>query len=335
MLTAAMHGRETAVAHVPPGRVAITLERGSDVLCEQAVDISANDDDVDVHCSLGHVIVRGSVLVGSRPSSGMLRWERDIAPTDAVILTTASPGGITQQRAIGRSTPTVTMFVTDGRFESNALRPGKWRVAWLPDSGGAAAARDVDLSDAKEQHVDLDYGAASIRGQVVDRDGLPVGRAFVSIAGSNGGTDSAADGSFILTGLAAGEYRIRARERNRVSESIAVRVDDEREAGPVRLLVDRPAANETTITIRRRDGAPAAGAVAILETDAGMSLMLTSDIDGLVHASVPFDAQRTRIAALHDGAFVSALKSAELSAVPVAVAVLSEPVAHLRRSWPL
>ena len=197
----------------------------------------------------------------------------------------------------------MTMFVTDGRFESNALRPGKWRVAWLPDSGGAAAARDVDLSDAKEQRVDLDYGAASIRGQVVDRDGLPVGRAFVSIAGSNGGTDSAADGSFILSGLAAGEYRIRARERNRVSESIAVRVDDDRQAGPVRLLVDRPAANETTITIRRRDGAPAAGAVAILETDAGLSLMLTSDVDGLVHASVPFDAQRTRIAALHDGAF--------------------------------
>jgi hypothetical protein len=302
VLSAAVHGGEASIAHVPPGQATVTVERRDEVVCQQKLDVAASDTKLDVRCAVDPLTVRGRVLVDGRPSSGMIRWERENAGGDAVILTTMSPAGAPQQRVIGGATTTVTAFVADGRFISNELRAGRWRVTWLPDSGGSAGARDVTLAEAKEQDVTLEYGGASIHGVVVDRDDAPVPRAFVSVAGTTQGTSAGTDGSFELAGLASGEYRIRARERNRLSEVVAVRVDPGRESPALRLRVDRPATADSSITIKRRDGAPASGAVVVVETDRGSALTVTADIDGVAHAAVPADAQ-LRVAALYGGAF--------------------------------
>ncbi|WP_308797929.1 carboxypeptidase regulatory-like domain-containing protein [Agromyces silvae] len=118
----------------------------------------------------------------------------------------------------------------DGTFSIDALEPGTYRAVVHPQSATAQYVSEYwDGSDTLEGATDIEVtagGAASIApvlevgatvtGRVVDEAGAPVAGGFVYAYLSNdlnstrGGTSVAADGSYTISGLPAGEYLLEA-----------------------------------------------------------------------------------------------------------------------------
>jgi hypothetical protein len=119
--------------------------------------------------------------------------------------------------------------------------------------------------------LDIDLPATRLSGRVVDADGKPVGRGLVDVASTGSGegvvqADIAADGEFVLNGLAPGEYSLHATTIDKRSSDIVrgvIREDDEETRVTLTLRADREIKGSVV-----SDAGPVPGAtVLVLSTD--------------------------------------------------------------------
>ncbi len=105
----------------------------------------------------------------------------------------------------------------DGRFELSGVSPGR-RTVSASDDQGRQVAKSLEV-EAGTRSVELRFaGGVEVSGRVVDDAGLGVAAAEVALESDAGGgwrggrpeADSAADGSFTITGVAPGRYRLHA-----------------------------------------------------------------------------------------------------------------------------
>jgi protocatechuate 3,4-dioxygenase beta subunit len=163
----------------------------------------------------------------------------------------------------------------DGRFEFSGLAPGTYRLALDDDEAAphvvstlsVAARATLDLGD-----IALAAGA-TLRVTVRLAGGeSPVGLEYET--GRGFGRDTAierADGTFELTGLAAGEHEVRLRaDGQRLVEDV-VRAFEVRPGETREVLIDLSAEPISDVTVRvTANGVPVAGAMVVLE-DTGES----------------------------------------------------------------
>jgi hypothetical protein len=118
----------------------------------------------------------------------------------------------------------------DGSFSIDALTPGTYRAVVHPQAQTAQYVYEYwDGADSLENATDIEVEAgtaavieptlevgASVSGQVVDEGGQPVSGGYVyaylsdDMSATRGGASVAADGSYTITGLPAGEYVLEA-----------------------------------------------------------------------------------------------------------------------------
>jgi hypothetical protein len=302
VLSAEVRDGVATLRHVPAGPVLVAVRSGGALVCEKSVDVPPDTESLDVDCTEGPPLVRGQVLVGGEPASGMLRWSRAVRQTESIILNRASPAGLPRQRVVGETPQDVTLQTDDeGRFETSDLRPGPWSVAWLPDHGGTSPSRSITIEERGEQFVTLQFGTGAVQGLVVDDTEAPVEGAGVGIEEAEGGATTGPDGTFSIDGLQPGTYRLRARTPKRSSGLVTATIDDSGRSEPVRLKLDRDATEEVVIEVAGRNGEPAAGALVLLETEDGTLPLATADVNGKARFPLLPHVTRFRAAALHGG----------------------------------
>jgi len=303
-LTAAMRDGVAMFRHVPPGRSVVALMRGHDTLCEKGISVSERRDEIEIDCSASGVRVRGTVLVGERPTDGgTLRWSSPFeAPLAGVIMTSVSRLGAQQQQAFGASQGVMVMVDGNGGFESDNLRPGTWLVQWTSSAGGMSVPREVVVPEIAEATIILRYDEAAVRGIVLDEHSQPVRSASVRQTNGTGFALTGDDGTFIIVGLPPGPHAFKAEHRGLRSESAAVTVESGRQPDALRLVL-RPSGGDTlSVRVLGADGAPAANALVFLETNTAESRIVTTDTTG--QARIPFDngvPASVRCAASHRG----------------------------------
>ncbi|MCA8943475.1 MAG: carboxypeptidase regulatory-like domain-containing protein, partial [Planctomycetes bacterium] len=170
--------------------------------------------------SRGGVAVDGSVRVGSAPlESGMF------------IVTRA-----------GATLPSGMATVTDGSFSLDRLAPGTYRCQVRRGmlGGNVGVERVVEVPDRESHHIDIELPGGSIRGRILDAEGVPVGGAIVSLSSvdatssfdrmefGEGTSVTADDGRYAFDGLEDGSYEVFARTllggRTRSARSGAITV---------------------------------------------------------------------------------------------------------------
>jgi hypothetical protein len=129
-----------------------------------------------------------------------------------------------------------------GAYVIGDLAPGTWAVMALAGSGrqaGGLVELVPDASHASTVELDLDFepaGTATLSGKV-SNNGRPVVGAMVSAGrsdqtggGGGGQVETAADGSFRISGLAPGSYSVEALDlRTVVSADLAVELTGDQE----------------------------------------------------------------------------------------------------------
>jgi len=298
---------EAELPHVPAGSSHLTVVAGRDVLCEQEVTVEPDDDRAEVSCDARRAVVAGRVVVGDRAAgAGLLVWNRGAAGDgrgESVIQTRLTRSGLRQQSVAGGGRPEVLVEVDDdGQFRTDRLASGRWQVSWQPVSGTASAPRPVDVPAGEVADLLLQVPGLGLVGVVVGEDGEPVAQARVRELGSGAFSLTRADGSFRLDGLSAGEVQLQAQDADRFSEAVPVRLEADRPAEPVRLVVS--ADHQGQIPVRVWDGgAPAAGAFVFLQTEGSADLRLASaGGEGAAEIVVPAPRpSRVRVAVRHEG----------------------------------
>jgi hypothetical protein len=155
-------------------------------------------------------------------------------PVPHVDVTIARAG----QRILARFTETLVQTGSDGSFVFTALPPGTYGITAKYARGGAVRRADnanEQLADALVEHarttdvrIAIEDATASLRGSVVDGKGAPIGDAFVNAIRQDPDQAmdhalrwtfddklrlTAPDGTFMIPGLAAGTYSVRAYRR--------------------------------------------------------------------------------------------------------------------------
>lgn len=156
--------------------------------------------------------------------------------------------------------------VTDGAgaFALGGLTAGRWSVTL--EDGTARTGGEVLLSDGERRHVDLELWEGRLVGEVVTRDGRPVGDALVVATPTTAvvGVLSAAartdpNGRFTLSGVPLVRYDLTARaEGSALGAATAIQADRAGSERPVQLVLD--AGGTLEVEVRGADGRPAAGA---------------------------------------------------------------------------
>jgi hypothetical protein len=302
-LTAAMSDGVASVAHVPPGRVVVSLVRERSTTCEKEVEIPVQSEPFTIDCASGLVHVHGRVMVGQRAASGgVLVWySPHQTETEGLIMNRASNLGAQQQQVYGAPSEVTLRVDAGGEFDSDELRSGAWRVRWVSSDSGSTSPRDVTIPEEEQPAIVLQYPDAVARGEVVDQDAHPVRYATVREVGGNAFAVTADSGEFSISGLLPGPHRFQAQSGKLTSETIEVRIEPDREPAPLRLVVQQQPSNDVSIHVLTAAGQPASNAFVFVDALDGTTRIVTTDLSGNATVSFTDPPERVRCATLYDG----------------------------------
>ncbi|HEX9459246.1 MAG TPA: carboxypeptidase-like regulatory domain-containing protein [Thermoanaerobaculia bacterium] len=188
-------------------------------------EIDLHDNSPDVFVTIPSTSVRGTVRLGGRPISGVLTIGGHSAPV-SIPLDVAEDGG----------------FSGTVPFDPKS----EWIVAFDSTSPPVRATRNIrprETAEGEGWQLDVSLDGWGIDGNVVDADGNPVAKAIIDIYSTDGQQPimqvrPAADGSFSITGLAAGGYDLAAKSfRHESSDAVTVHVGSDDDATRVKLVV--------------------------------------------------------------------------------------------------
>lgn len=152
-----------------------------------------------------------------------------------------------------------------GAFEFTGLEAGRYQIAAATVGRSHVAREMVDLraTDAVVRYIYL-APAGRIAGYVIDAQGFPVGRAQVLAAAERlplaRGAATGADGTFEISGLEDGGYKLTVVPPERYAAPEPARVVVSGGAGPTDIVLEVRLGAALRATIVAADGAPAAGA---------------------------------------------------------------------------
>ncbi len=305
MLTAAVSDGEAVVRHVPAGEVTITVLEGRDLLCEQVLQVGEGDRDLEVECGRSPMRVSGTVVVGAAAAGvGQLLWHPEgVTEVPGIIMNRESAGGLRQQSAFGAGRPQVDIEVDDsGFFATEKLRPGAWKVAWVPAAGSMSEWKPVELPASDHHDLTLTFSELYLLGRVVDSEENPVAGARVRALDGGSLVMTDGDGSFSLTGLSPGRHGVHARLGERTSQVAEAMVEPGRQPEPVLLVLEERLEDKVEVRVVDREERPAAGAFVFLEDERGVLRLLTADRQGRARTTLrPPYPQHLRAAAVHAG----------------------------------
>ncbi len=282
MLTAPVRDGRARFRHVPAGAATVTVLAGGDLVCETGVDVSADEETVEATCEAVDLKVTGTVTVAGEPvGPGILSWLVPGAEAPpGMILSQASPGGLLRQDVLGAGRPQVNVSVApDGYFATEALRPGRWEVAWAPREGSLSKTRALELPERESVELALDFPGQIVSGRVETADGEPAGGARVRETTSGAIVFAAKDGTFRFTGLEAGERFVKARRDERESRPLRVDLVPGEPLAPILLTLLEPTDDGLTIIVVDTNHAPVVGALVFVELEDDTRI-LTTDGDG-------------------------------------------------------
>jgi hypothetical protein len=302
-LTSAMRDGVASVAHVPQGRVVVSLIRERSTICEKEVDVPAQAEPFTVDCASGLVHVHGRVLVGQRPAAGgVLVWySPHQTETEGLIMNHASNLGAQQQEVYGSPSGVTLRVDASGEFDSDELRSGAWAVRWVSPDSGSTSPRDVTIPAEEQPAIVLQYPDAIARGAVVDQDAHPVRYANVREVGGSAFAMTGDSGEFSIGGLLPGPHRFQAESGQLTSEAVEVRIEPDREPAPLRLVVQQQPSNDVAIHVLTAAGQPAANAFVFVDALDGTTRIVTTDLSGNATVSFNDPPERVRCATLHEG----------------------------------
>ena len=133
----------------------------------------------------------------------------------------------------------------EGRFLLQSLEPGK-RSVKATRAGYPPVTRDLTLKEGSNSILLTLPAGSSVKGRVADRQGAPIAGARVRltrVGGGSGSGESGPEGSFLIEGLAPGEYQAYASASGFLptSERPRVSVGERGEMPSVELVLERGA----------------------------------------------------------------------------------------------
>ena len=289
MLTARVADGEAVLPHVPHGPATITVLQDRELICEQQVHVGERDDSVEVDCQRQGMRVSGTVTTGGELAGpGMLSWlPEEAGRVPGIILNRQTPLGARQQRSFGAGRSQVDVEVdASGYFETDRLRPGAWGVIWIAETEGPTAPEAIELAEAEEHDLSLEFNPLGLSGLVVDRDQQPVAGARVRDLASDAVAISRSDGRFRLIGLDPGAHQIHAHHGPQSSAVVDAVVEPERETAPLILELAERADERIEIVVEGRSGEGVPGALVFFESDDHEGRILTTDDRGRAVASL-------------------------------------------------
>lgn len=202
----------------------------------------------------------------------------------------------------------VTHSAEDGTFSLWLEEPGRYRVDAATEDFSAVVP-EVEIRH-RDELVEIELPEGRISGRV-EGDGSPVAGVlvqglnldaiFVKTGGRAASTSTAtnAEGEFVLRGLMAGEWVLRARSPGRDSRPVAVVIGDDGEVEDVRLSLEKTSA--VSIELVAPSGSPVVGAqltlMAVPEGPFPAEVHeRTSGADGALSVEVPRGASALNVA---------------------------------------
>ena len=296
-LIASFFDSKAIVPNVPAGPVVVTAWRGRHMLCRQETEVPTDALEMNVRCVARNVSVTGRIEVGGKPiGPGTVLWTTPVQPDLPTGIMTYGSGSAFQQHVFSPETERETADVsTDGTF-STSVMAGRWDVYWMPEQGRALGPKSFTVPDSPAQDVLLQFPGVSVQGTVLDSDRKPVEGAQVREVGGHGFAITHGDGTFALAGPDPGTWQLQARYRDQISSVVTRTVDADHDAPYVELVLG--AAQNDIHVVVSRDGQPAGGAIAFMETSEGRLDLATADVAGTASFRIQDPApQRVRIAA--------------------------------------
>lgn len=249
-LTGKLVEGRAAFTTVPEEPFGVRVYEGGDPVCEKYEE-DARGDEV-ITCNRNAVRVTGLVTRGGQPVGGMLVWHRrsEAQLPEGFGRHNAGPLARTEVVMSTQSMELKAPLDGDGRYDLQAVLPGKWEVIWAPLSGGTQDVRSVAVPERREAVLDFSYDGISIEGLVIDPNGQPAALATVTVFPSRKTVAADRNGRFQVLGLDAGTHQLRARLRRLRSALVEAELYESTDREVVHLtLEDDPPTEELAIAI--------------------------------------------------------------------------------------
>jgi hypothetical protein len=225
-IAAPLYNGEAQLAPVPAGRFLLRLSNNNAVLYEQDVQVSDTSDVTDINVDLHKTAVSGTVIDSGRPASGGAVVLRLDVPDKLITVSRSSDLGTSFQQNI---TPFARELVAavdgEGRFTLSDVAPGSYSVTYRRDAA-VSATQSIVVPPAAAFSFTLTIDGATLRGTVLDAAGVPLGDAMVFLLRGGQKVVSAPtmyDGTFIFTGIQAGDAIVRAlRQKSGAEVSVSI-----------------------------------------------------------------------------------------------------------------
>ena len=184
----------------------------------KSVDVTIGDTDVALPQTVFGESIRGVITLGERPLVAKLSF--------------------------GGENGATLISDDNGHFEGEIPPDKSDERAIYVDAEAARVARTIraklDRTESGTRIV-IKLPATLLTGRVIGAGGAPRRDALITVSGDGPGAVhqlfSESDGSFQLTGMDAGEYRVRAEDRDERSEPVTVRLADDDSPAEVELVL--------------------------------------------------------------------------------------------------